>query len=240
MVMFIKKRNYIFILVLALFGLALSNIITANAKSNNIEYEKEISVRGKNISIKYEKDINSLLNNNIVAYMDDEGNEYALKGDKIIGILYKKNEMNLSNNTMQNEDINPIEVLSKDSDINLDEYVLNKKVYNKTYNETTYTYSKYINNIETNDSVILSINSDGSLSSFLIPKEGMFDNLKTSVTTNDVIKYIDEQIKKEYKNIKYEIKYMMIDYQDNKYVVDSLVSLDFEKYHDTINIIYDL
>ena len=68
----------------------------------------------------------------------------------------------------------------------------------------------------------------------------MFDNLKTLVTTNDVIKYIDEQIKKEYKNIKYEIKYMMIDYQDNKYVVDSLVSLDFEKYHDTINIIYDL
>lgn len=104
----------------------------------------------------------------------------------------------------------------------------------------TYTYSKYINEILTNEGIYIALNEDGTLSAFSAPRVGLFDNLVADVTKEKVEKYVDEQVKKTYGNVEYKLSNMLIDYVNNKYVIKCLIGLNFENYLDSTEILYFL
>lgn len=244
------KKSLLFITIFICFAIY---FIKGNAMSKNIEYIKEMNINNEKINLKYINEITEIHGKYLQAYKDDSNNEYAFINNKIVGFYQNKkiqNKINL-NNDQQNFEKKSKELISlysnvnknlisAYSNINLDDYILSDSYYNKTYDEISYTYSKYINGIKTNDGVIISLNSDGTLASYMAPREGLFDNLKTSVNQDIVEKYINKIIDEKYNGIEYKIEYMIIDYQNNKYVVDNLIALNYKDYWETVNIIYNL
>lgn len=242
MVTFINRKKIIFICILSL--LILFIIIKVKAIESDTFISKNISVNNSSIKLNLKKEYTNTTNKNILAYEDENKNEYAIKDNEIIGFFQKKSilesEIKLSDSKLNTTKTSLQQLISNYSTINLNDYVLSKTSYNGDYNETSYTYSKFINGIKTNDGVIVSINSDGTLASFLAPRQGLFDKLKTSVNSVKVANYVKSVMEKNYSGISYEIKYMTIDYKDNKYIVDSLIVLKYSDYDSTINIYYDL
>lgn len=175
-------------------------------------------------------------------YKDVEGNQYIYKNNEIVGFLKNKSykEANSDKKSMIKYSVDDLEKEPLLSNINFKNYVLDNVQYFEDYNETIYTFSKYINDIKTNDGIYVSFDNDGTLASFAASRQGLFDNIETKITSNDVKKYVEEVVKKEYNVKEYNIDYMYIDYQDSKYVVYCVVGLQYDNYRTTAEILYEL
>ena len=76
--------------------------------------------------------------------------------------------------------------------------------------------------------------------SYSAPRQGLFENLDTTVTKDDIEIYIDEYMNKNFKDVNYKIDSLVIDYINKKYVVDCYIEVSLEEYVDVINIQYNL
>lgn len=245
--MYSNKKNLLFCVSICIFViLSIFTTINVNALVISNKNNIEITVNNNVVDLKYKKEVNRTKQEKILAYEDSNKNEYAIINNEVVGFFQSKHysneyaKKNMFNKSSESVINNSKELLSLYSNIDLDDYILTETNYSNTYRETSFNYSKYINDIKTNDGVIVSINDDGTLASFLAPRQGLFDNLKTSVTKSKVENFIKDVMSKKYSGVDYEISYMTIDYQEEKYVVDSLIVIKYINYNETINILYDL
>lgn len=244
MVMFIKK-NFLSLFLILISIFSIFYVSSVSAKYSDIEKAKNIKIGDKEVNLKYEYSDIEVKGKKLLVYKDVNDNEYVMKGDDLVGFLESKK--------ITKDYVNKSQIVKKYSTskikslpliastgINLDGYIQDSINYIESYGETTYTYSKYINDIKTNDGVYISLNSDGSLSAYSAPRQGLFDKLTTNVTSEDVTKYINDKIRSNFNDINFDIDNIYIDYVDEKYVVVCNVSLDYGDYIDSITMLYDL
>lgn len=241
MAMFIKNIKYtILVLSLIIFGLCFINHNTAQAEET---MSRVIEINNTSILLHYINDVINKSGKKVEVYTDSQFNQWILENDKVVG--YKKNKN--YNVPISIEDfsekygisyLKTIPVISEN--VNLDNYTLDSIGYSNDCGEATYTFSRYINDLKTNDGVYITLNEDGSLASYSAPRQGLFDNLITDVTAEDVEKYIDSEIKRIYNISDYTINYMYIDYSDSKYYVYSTIGLQYDTYRTSVEVIFNL
>ena len=185
---------------------------------------RKIMFGDKKISIDYNRKYNELS-----YYLDKDNNEYIFKNDKLVGYLKNINKFELNKESENDIKINNIEEITKLFEINLENYILEK-------NNNDYLYIKYINDIKTSDGIFVSLSENGTLERYESSKIGLFDNLITQVTKEEVEEYIKEEVSKMSKFSKYRIIDMVIDYKKRKYLVDCLIEID----ENEMEIVYNL
>lgn len=240
--MFIKKSIIPLVLVSAT-AFSVYTIATASAQHSSVEQQKNVEIGSKTETLSYDYTALKIKDKELLIYTDSDDNEYAMKDNEIVGFLQNKKVNEKSNTPVVLSQTKSLDsVLSSPllSNINLDDYQLDSNDYISSYNETTFVFSKYINGIKTNDGVYIAINDDGSLSSFSAPRQGLFDNLVTDVTSNDVAKYVEEKLNNDFPGVKHDIDNMYIDYVDGKYVVVSFATLYYNDYNDSTILLYNL
>ena len=147
--MYIKKKCFIVIaFLIVLLYICFFSIFSVKGKT--IDLHKIISIHNNSLNLDYEKQIATIDNSIVSSYSDFNKNEYIFKNDKIIGYIQNKkvNEKSVDikeNNQYTMKDIKKLPLLSN---IDFDGYVLGDVSYINSYNETVYTYYKYLNNIK--------------------------------------------------------------------------------------------
>ena len=240
--MFIKKSIIPLVLVSAT-AFSVYTIATASAQHNGVDQQKNVDIGSKIETLNYDHTALKIKDKELLIYTDNDENEYAMKNNEIVGFFQNKKVTDKSNTPFvisQKRSLDSVLSSPLLSKINIDDYQLESSDYVASYNETTFVFSKYINDIKTNDGVYIAINDDDSLSSFSAPRQGLFDNLVTDITAKDVTKFIEEKLNSDFSGVKYDIDNMYIDYVDGKYVVVSLVSLYYNDYNDSVTLLYNL
>ena len=240
MVTFIKK-SILPILAISICILSVYIVTNVSAVSKNIELHKDIDIGDNVINLDYESNIKSSNGEELLIYNDNDKNQYIIKDNNIVGYLQNKKitrkESEAFNKVKYSTD--DIKVMPLLSNIKFDDYKLESINYVESYNETYYTYFKYINNIKVNDNVVVSFNDDGTMSSYSAPRQDFFDNLKTNITSEKIKKYVETEVAR-YNSKKYELEAMYIDYRDGKYVVVCDVALYYDEYIDSVELLYSL
>ena len=242
-----SKKNFVLLTLIIMSIIASCCIyksLSASAAKIDIQYKTVLSLNGSEKELKYIKTYEKIKDDYLTIYSDDSNDEYLLKDNKIVGYLQDKeiDEIEQLSGIENKKIYRSVDDIKKDpmlSGIDFNNYSFDGTKYIDSYKETLYTFSKYINGIKTNDGIYVSINDDGSVSAFGATRQHLFDNLITSVTKEDVENYIANEIKK-YNASSYDIESMIINYVDEKYVVECLIGLDYEDYRDTATLYYNM
>lgn len=241
-----KKVKFIIVGMLTLVVFS-GTVFALNSSASEMN-TKVINFMNKDVELKLTQHNNATKIGKMNVYKDEELNQYILKGEKLVG-YFKEKEINPTTRKAKSEfsKLNGREIADNfvksiiDYEATIfEKYKFDKVDYVESYNEYNYTYSKYINGILTNDGITISLDENGNLMSYSAPRQGLFDNLDTPVTKNDIEIYIDEYMNKNFKDVDYKIDSLVIDYINKKYVVDCYIEVSFEEYVDVINIQYNL
>ena len=208
MIEYIKKEILpMVIIAVVVGGLNLAAILRAY-RGPAPKY-REIILTDKTIKLEFDRISNE--SDDILIYKDKDNSRYLIKDNKLIGYIKNIDNFGLKKKKNLNYKIGEVEELFN---VTLKDYKLNK-----INNE--YFYQKYINDIKTSDGIYIEVNDEGIIIESKINKIGIFDDLVTDITI-DKINCVKNEINKNI-NQKYEIKDVLIDYNDSNYVLYCLV-----------------
>lgn len=170
-----------------------SNFVVKNQKN-----DKEIKINEKNIKVKYkctniDKDI----------YVAEDGTEYVLKENNLVGFIKKLNtEMNPKNILDLKAAEKIAKVYLKDNVKDFSKYENTYSNYKESYGEYNFLYSYKIDGYKTSDIIQISVDDTGEITAFAKPNEGIFEKYKnTKIDITKIEPIVLEEVKKEYNNL---------------------------------------
>lgn len=239
------KKNKLFVLgfLLILIGIG---IFTVNALNGNDKIETVSLLNNDAILVKYSKTEN-YENREMKIYLDDEENEYIFSNNKLTGFLknvkieekeHSEIEKIMSNEDSKNEMLEKykekaLEIITnytKDKSI-LDRYDVTDSYYQEDYDELVYSFTKTIDGYVTNDSITISLDINGNLSSLSAPFQGLFDEYENvKIDRNEVDKFVKETMSsKNYNDVEsYSVDYEFINIVNEKLVLEIGIKLEHE------------
>lgn len=177
-------------------------------------------------------------------YLDDEKGEYIFLNDKLTGFLKnvtieeeKQEEVKklMANKTTRegllksyNEKAQQVVKKVNDTNSTLNRYDKTNSYYQEGYDEFVYTFTKTIDGYPTNDSITISLDKDGNLSSLNAPRQGLFDkydNIK--INKAEVTNFIEKNMSLDsYSDISnYEVDFEIINLVNDKLVLEIGIEL---------------
>ncbi len=199
----------------------------------------------KDISIKFDESFN--INGEIMSkYIDKNKNEYILNSNEKLTGYYKNIEIDdlylstadekvrqfnlkaddyidVSKNILKSVLFAPDENNIKNNNINntsLEEYSLISSGYIESYKEFYYTYAKKINGYVANDTIMINLNVNGEVTSFISYQQGKFDDYRNIVINkNEVSEFVKTKMLENYNCQNYTIENEIIDFKDNELVL---------------------
>jgi len=228
--------------------------VFAMVKNSSELNTRQINFMDKDVELKLDtKNIASKLDD-ISVYTDLENNEYVFKDGVMVGFLkerdlskIKSTKTSHSYASEEKKEINKLNVdnfvksIINEDITSFDEYKFEGVKYIYDYDEIDYTYTKYIDGIRTNDSIVVSLDSEGQVVSYIANRQGIFNNLKLLEEEEKIDKYILHQVESNYRNAtSYKIENKLIDFIDGRYVISYDVELKIDNYIDLITIDFEL
>lgn len=220
-------------------------VVTVNALNNN-DNSKTISfLSNKDMTINYKGKMKINTGANLSEYMDNNKNEYYYDGDDLVVYIknpvnayvskkssdsietkierieeYKSKAINYASKLMKKEKkSNSAVTLSNEV---LSKYELTTSNYIEDYNEYSYTFTKKIGKYLVNDGIMIGLDENGDITSFVGTQQGIYDELTDlEIDDKEVKNFVDEQMKLQYggKYINYRIDREFINFVDQNFVL---------------------
>ncbi len=205
-----------------------------------------ISKVNEKITVKYQKTTDSSSVHYDV-YVDDKGSSYTFVDDKLTGYLRNRK---VAKETVKRNMISKKEVESKARKLgskilkqfgkNIGQYRSGGVDYNKSYNEYSISFIRYINGYATNESFSVSFGGDGRLENFSTHHIGKYDKIKVNIDKGELVKYIESSVKKEYPKASYKIESQFINYINNGFYLQIDVAIDDAGINKSTQLLYPI
>ena len=243
-------------------------VVTVNALNN--DNSKLVSfLDNKNITVNYKEKMKINTGTSLNGYLDKDKNEYYYDGNDLVVYIkntdnyvitknssdtlevkvekiedYKTNAINYASKLMKKEtSSNNISTSSNSLNEVLSKYELTTSNYIEDYNEYSYTFTKKIGKYLVNDGIMIGLDDNGELTSFVGTQQGLYDGLTDlRIDENEVEKFINETMKTQYSNyISYKIDNEFINFIDKKFVLQINIEMSHsDNTYSTTTLYYDL
>ena len=192
------------------------------------------------------------LNNELVGYYRDSSNSITLKTtNDTTHVASENNENKIAEYRNLAEDITKKIINTEKT--NISNYELTDSYFHESYNEYVYTYTKLIDEYFTNDSITVSLDTNGEISSLSAPRQGMFNKYNNvKIDKKAVSDFIEQEVNKfvaekstEEELTKdtfedYTVNNEFINIVNDKLVLEIFVGLGFEEHRETIILYYEI
>jgi len=243
------KTKKILILGVSIFVMGVG-IFTVKAMNGNVNNNtKTINfIDNKEVSVEYLTTRSIANTGDLEIYLDDSKNEYVYSNNQLVGYLKnvdlstKKVQENTKSVTSTKDLLQTYKSISDNlltqiinsnskRSVKQNEYEINYTHYRDDYREYVYTYTNKIGGYNTNDSITISLDENGELSSFNATRQGMFDQYENiKIDKNDVNTFIENSMV-EFLNgttDTYDVYQQLINFNNGKLVLEIVVEIFHE------------
>lgn len=234
------KKNIIIVVLITIFGIG----ITVSALSNSKLTKDIMFLNNDKVHLSYDSTFN-VEGDVLTVYSDSNDSDYYFNSDNELVGYFKKNlltneKVSITKKIIEENNINEDTYISlatefaksviSTSKTSFSEYILTNTSYIESYNEFSYVYTKTIDGYKTNDSITISLDVNGNLSSFVANRQGYFDNYKyITIDESLVSRFVEEIMKANYNYFNYNIEDLLINFIDNKLVLQIYICIELEE-----------
>lgn len=237
-------------------------VLSTKASQNQKIVKSLSALDNKEISIKL-SELKTYNNKKYEVFKDNNQNQYIYSNNDLVGFYKDKNsatnqsasekvtftpeKKKVMKANYQDIATNIVENIINKEKTNMSNYELTDSYFQESYNEFTYTYTKLIDGYHTTDSITVSLDVNGELSSFSAPRQGIFNKYENiKINKNDVNDFIKEEIEKNVSGntnedtfVNYAVENKILNIINDKPILKIYIALNYENHIESTILSYD-